>query len=125
VKINEIIIEGKVGGIPKRAARAAKGEWLWRDDGIDRIYNLNRVMMAAAKSDGKKVKAQDCDEQSWYGKMNVARPYTEEEHIMMRSAFKTIDSEVEHSIPDHRSLELDSTNKSSPVPQRKKNKYGV
>jgi hypothetical protein len=125
VKINEIIIEGKVGGISKRASQAAKGEWLWRDDGIDRIYNLNRVMMAAAKSDGKKVEAQDCDEQSWYGKMNVARPYTEEEHIMMRSAFKTIDSQVEHSIPDHRSLELDSTNKSSPVAQRKKNKYGI
>ena len=115
MKINEIIIEGKIGGIPKRASQAAKGEWLWRDDGIDRIYNLNRVMMAAAKSDGKKVEAQDCDEQSWYGKMNVARPYTEEEHIMMQSAFNTIDSEVRHSIPDHRSMELDSVNKVSPV----------
>jgi hypothetical protein len=125
MKINEIIIEGKIGKIPKRASQAAKGEWLWRDDGIDRIYNLSRVMIAAAKSDGKKVEAQDCPEQSWYGKMNVARPYTEEEHTMMRSAFKTIDSEVEHSIPDHRSLELDSINKSSPVPARKKNKYGV
>jgi hypothetical protein len=125
MKINEIIIEGKIGRIPKRAAHAAKGEWLWRDDGIDRVYNLNRVMMAAAQADGKTVKALDCPEQSWYGKMNVARPYTEEEHKMMRSAFKTIDSEVEHSIPDHRSLELDSVNKSSPTATPKKNKYGV
>ena len=117
MKINEIISEGKIGRVPKRASQAAKGEWLWRDDGIDRIYNLNRVMMAAAKSDGQKVEKQDCDEQSWHGKMNVARPYTEEEHIMMRSAFKTIDSKVEHSIPDHRSMELDSTNKISAVPQ--------
>ena len=115
MKINEIIIEGKIGKIPKRSEYASKGEWSWRDDGIDRIYNLNRVMMAAAKSDGVSTEAVDVPEQSWFGKHNIARPYTEEEHIMMQSAFNTIDSEVRHSIPDHRSMELDSVNKVSPT----------
>ena len=94
MKINEIIIEGKTGKIPKRSEYASKGEWSWRDDGIDRIYNLNRVMMAAAKSDGVSTKAVDVPEQSWFGKHNIARPYTEQEHIMMQSAFNTIDSEI-------------------------------
>lgn len=123
--INNTIIEGRKGKIPKRAEQAATGEHVWRDEGVDRVYNLNRVMMAAARADGRSKKGNNTPEESWVGKNNVARPYTEEEHNMMHQAFATIDSKHTHTIPDHRSLELDSTNKTSPVAKPKRNKYGV
>ena len=129
MKINEILSntvnEGRKGHISKRAEQAATGEHVWRDEGVDRVYNLNRIMMAAARADGQSTKAVDVPEESWVGKNNIARPYTEQEHNMMAQAFNTIDSQHKHTIPDHRSLELDSVNKSSPVAKRKKNKYGV
>lgn len=125
MKIKDIISEGNVGARPRNATHADTGEWKFRDNGgYDRVYNLNRVMMAAAMADGSN-KPLDVDQASWADKYNMARPYTEEEHNMMKQAFKTIDSEFEHSESDHKSKELPDTHKSSPVAARKKNKYGV
>jgi hypothetical protein len=116
MKINEIVTEGKrKGKINKQAKRASTGEWLFRDEGVDRAYNLNRVMMAAGMADGTSSKAVDMDEASWVEKHNVARPYTEAEHMMMQSAFNTVSSKSKHSIPHHRSVELDDVHKVSPV----------
>lgn len=124
MKINEIIAEGRDGKRPDHTD-ADTGEWKFRDlGGYDRAYNLNRVMMAAAMADGTG-KPIDMDQSSWVDKFNLARPYTETEHEMMKQAFKTVDSDFEHSEPDHKSKELNDTYKKSPIAKRKKNQYGV
>lgn len=125
MKIKDIISESKPGERPHNANYADTGEWKFRDvGGYDRTYNLNRVMMAAAMADGSG-KPVDVDQSSWVEKYNTARPYTEQEHNMMKSAFKTIDSEYKHSEKDHKSKETPDTHKQSPVPTKKKNRYGV
>lgn len=116
MKINEIIVEGKFGDRPGHAQNSDTGEWIFRDNGTDRVYNLNRIMMAAAMSDGKSGNPVDMDEASWIEKNNVARPYTEAEHNMMRGAFATIKSDYKHSSSDHRSREDADVGRSSPVP---------
>jgi hypothetical protein len=119
MKINEIIVEGSDGTKPKVQTQADTGEWKFRDvGGYDRTYNLNRVMMAAAMADGKSGNAVDMPQSSWVEKYNVARPYSEAEHKMMKSAFKTVDSEYEESESDHKSRELDDVNKTSPIQDR-------
>jgi len=116
MKVNEIISESKKGSIPTNAANSSTGEWVFRDDGTDRIYNLNRIMMAAAMHDGHSDHAVEMDEASWVEKNNVARPYTEQEHRMMKGAFKTIKSSAHHTVKDHRSKEDNTTHKQSAVP---------
>ena len=116
MKINEVIVEGRDGKRPDHADHSDTGEWKFRDQGgYDRTYNLNRVMMAAAMADGKSDKPVDMDQSSWVEKYNLARPYTKEEHMMMRSALKTVDSEVKHSETDHKSREHPDTHTISPV----------
>jgi hypothetical protein len=76
------------------------GVYNFRDDGVDRIYNLNRVMMAAAMADGKSTKPiKGAHSSSWNDKYNTAHPYTEEDHM----------------VSDHRSTEPETTHKTSPV----------
>lgn len=116
MKINEIIIESAKGKPSRQATKASKGEWLFRDEGVDRTYNLNRVMMAAAKHDGKTTDAVEMPKASWVEKYNVARPYTEEEHNMMQGAFKTVGANHQHSMVDHHSRESDDVHKHSAVP---------
>ena len=119
MKIKDIVAESHAhrrGKPSKENTKASKGEWLFRDEGVDRTYNLNRIMMAAAKADGKSSKAVDVPSASWVEKFNVARPYTEQEHNMMKSAFKTIGGNYHHSIDDHRSRETDDVHKASAVP---------
>jgi hypothetical protein len=119
VKINEIITEGRDGKKPDLQTRADTGEWQFRDaGGIDRGYNFNRIMMASAMADGVSENAVDMPQSSWVEKYNVARPYSEAEHKMMRSAFKTVSSEKYHTEKDHKSREPDDTNKVSPMKDR-------
>lgn len=126
MKINEIITEGSDGNKPEHQTAGDTGEWRFRDvGGYDRAYNLNRIMMAAAMADGQSDKAVDMDQSSWVEKYNTARPYTEQEHNMMKAAFNTVDSEYEQTETDHHSSEPSDVNKSSPIPAKKKNKYGV
>jgi len=115
MKINEIIVEGKFGDKPGHAQNSDTGEWIFRDNGTDRVYNLNRIMMASAMHDGQSDSAVEMDEASWVEKNNMARPYTEAEHNMMKGAFKTIKSDYHHSNQDHRSREEDDVHKVSPT----------
>ena len=118
MKINEIIVEGKDGKKPDQQTRADTGEWRFRDvGGYDRVYHLNRIMMASAMSDGSD-KPVEMDQSSWYEKYNTARPYTEQEHKMMKSAFKTVDSEYKETERDHKSREPEDTHKVSPMRDR-------
>ena len=116
MKINEIIIEGRVDNKPDYARDADTGEWVFRDDGTDRVYHLNRIMMAAAMHDGESDAAVDMDESSWVEKNNMARPYTDQEHKMMKGAFKTVtNSDYHETSTDNRSREADDVHKVSPV----------
>jgi len=98
-------------------AQAQKGTHLSRDiGGYDRIYHMNRLWMAMACADGKSEKApENVDASSWYEKYNTIHPYTEEEHNMVRQAMKVVPTDGGEIISDHRSLEVEDTNKVSPV----------
>ena len=115
MKIKDIITEGHDGERLDHDV-AGTGEWKFRDEGgFDRVYNLNRVMMAVSMADGKSSKPVEMDKSSWVEKYNFARPYTEEEHMMLRSALNTVDADYIHSDTDHRSMEHHTTNSVSPM----------
>ena len=78
----------------------------------DRIYDLNRAMMAVASSNGKTM-SHEPKEESWIGRNNMAAPYTKVEHDMLHHAYKSIGTPIESALSDDRS-EPDDTNKVSP-----------
>jgi hypothetical protein len=125
MKINEIIIEGKVAKIAKRLQQSTVGLNLFRDtEFADRVYELNRVMMAAAMTDGKEPLS--IDHESWAGRHNIATPYTKEEQQMLKQAFSAVGSwHKDLNKGDLRSQELPSTHKKSPLAKIKKNKFGI
>jgi hypothetical protein len=129
MKIKEVIVEGHDGNINELDsdhAATSNGMIRMRDKGgYDRTYHLNRIMMATAMADGKSKKAVDMPQSSYFEKYNTAHPYTEEEHNMMHQAFNTVDTEFDVLVKHHKSAEHKDTHKVSPVPAKKKNRYGV
>ena len=115
MRAHEFLIEKHIGKIGKRRSQATVGLNKFRDaDLADRAYELNRVMMAAATTDGTFVP--DIDNESWAGRYNLAMPYTDVEQRMLEKAFKAVGSDHEDlNCGDLRSQELASTNKRSPV----------
>ena len=115
MRAHEFLIEQQTGKIGQRRSQATVGLNKFRDkDLADRVYELNRVMMAAACTDGTFVPK--IDHESWAGRYNVAMPYTDVEQDMIEKAFQAIGSEYEDlNHGDLRSQELESTNKQSPV----------
>lgn len=117
MRAKEFITEQKKRAkMTKRQKQATVGVDLFRDpDGYDRTYELNRMMMAVACADGSG-NLIPVDAESWVGKDNSAQPYTKLEQDMMKQAAKSIGSklrDVNHG--NLRSMELDTTNKSSPI----------
>ena len=115
MRATEFVSEAKVGPVGKRRSAATRGLHKFRDETFsDRIYELNRVMMAAASTDGTFVP--DLDQESWAGRYNTAHPYTDEEAAMLKQALKATGSET-HDLNggDNRSQEVKSTNTESPV----------
>lgn len=115
MRAQEFLVEKHTGKIGQRRSRATVGLNKFRDvDLADRVYELNRVMMAAASTDGTFVP--DMDHESWAGRYNVAMPYTSVEQDMLEKAFQAVGSEFEDlNHGDLRSQELESTNTTSPV----------
>jgi hypothetical protein len=115
MRANEFVTEDKVGKIGNRRQVATRGLNKFRDNQFaDRVYELNRIMMAVASTDGTTVP--DIDSESWSGRNNVAAPYTEVEQRMLEKAFKAVGSkhwDLNHG--DMESEEVTSTNKQSPV----------
>ena len=111
----EFLTEKHAGKIGQRKSQATVGLNKFRDaDLADRFYELNRVMMAAACTDGTFVP--DTDHESWAGRYNVAMPYTNVEQAMLEKAFQAVGSDYEDlNHGDLKSKELESTNKRSPV----------
>jgi hypothetical protein len=105
------------GKLTKRQRYATRGAHKFQDvDGRDRVYELNRVMMALAQANGESGENIDLDSESWSGRSNLAFPYTEIEANMLKAAYKAVGSKWEDlNDGDLRSTELPSTNSKSPV----------
>ena len=116
MRASEFLIEKRIGKIGHRRQQATRGLSTFRDpQGFDRVYELNRVMMAAACADGTDAPL-NLDTESWSGRFNTAHPYTDEEAKMLKQALKATGSEhhdLNHG--DNASKEVDSTNTSSPI----------
>jgi hypothetical protein len=92
MRAREFIGESGIAKISKRNSSATRGLDKFRDSaGLDRIYELNRVMMAVAATDGKV--EPNVSKESWSGRFNTAHPYTREEQQMLEKAFKAVGSE--------------------------------
>ena len=115
MRAKEFVAEAHSGQIGKRRQSATRGLNKFRDSKYqDRIYELNRVMMATAMSDGSS--PLNMDGESWAGRYNTAHPYTEVEQRMLKQAYKACGSEWEDiNHGDMHSNELESTNIQSPV----------
>jgi hypothetical protein len=116
MRASEFISEArKTAKQSKRANQSTRGLHKFRDPGgYDRTYELNRIMMATACADGTNTLVLDAE--TYSGRYNTAHPYTDLEADMLTQAYKAVGSEV-HDLNkgDMRSMELDSTNKTSPV----------
>lgn len=115
MRASEFISEERRGTLHKDQSDPMGTAIAFRDDGTDRLYNLNRIMMAAAMADGKSRKPVKMNASAWQEKNNTVHPYTEEEHNMVHQAFGAVDSKYHTEISDHHSVEPATTHKVSPV----------
>jgi hypothetical protein len=125
MKITEIISEAKQAKITKRQSQSSRGISIYGDaERANSDYVAFKLGQAMAGTDGKS--APEIDAKSWHGKKKTVHPYTDVENEMFKKAAKAVGaSYTDINNGDMRSLELDSTNKTSPVAKRKTNKYGV
>jgi len=108
------------------AVDAGQGYTLFRDKGgIDRVYHLNRMMMAAAMADGKSKKPVNMPDSGWAQKYNIAFPFTDEEQMMVNQARATIPTDGGELEKRGKSAEPKDTNVISTVATPKRNKYGI
>ena len=82
--------------------------------GYDRVYHMNRLMMAMAKADGKSTKAVDSPAETWFEKYNTIHPYTDAEANMAKSAMNTVPTDGKQISADKKSHEPKDTHKVSP-----------
>ena len=118
MRATEFITEDNAPGkLSKRQRYGSRGMHKFQDvDGRDRVYELNRVMMALAQANGASGENIDLDSESWSGTSNLAFPYTEIEANMLKAAYKAVGSEWEDlNDGDLRSTELPTTNSKSPI----------
>jgi hypothetical protein len=114
MRATEFIFENRKGKLSKRQQQPTRGLNIFADNQFDRQYDLNRVMMAVACSDG--VNPIDMDPESWFGKNNTAHPYTKEEQAMLKLAYKAAGIKyTDLNKGDLNSEELASTNTQSTV----------
>lgn len=111
----EFVVESRTGKLRPSHSAAMTTAHAFRDNGVDRAYNLNRMMMAAAMHDGKSKKAVDMSKGSWSEKYNTAHPYTEEENNMVHGALKTVGADHHNIVSDHYSAEPEYVQRTSPV----------
>jgi hypothetical protein len=109
MRAKEFITERKKGKLSNRLRYSTKGLHTFADS----TYDLNRVMMAVAGSDGKTIA--DIDAESWIGNWkNTSHPYTKEESAMLKLAYKKLGLDyTDLNKDDLNSDELDSTNTQS------------
>jgi hypothetical protein len=115
MRAHEFITEqSRKGKISKRYQQATTGLNVFAISQYDRTYDLNRVMMAAASTDGKIIP--DLSSESWVGKNNTAHPYTEVEQDMLKIAYEAAGVPfTDLNDGDLDSKELDSAHTTSPI----------
>jgi hypothetical protein len=114
MRASEFINENKKGKLSKRQQQATTGLHLFAASEYDRTYDLNRVMMAVAATDG--TTTPELDSESWVGKNNSAHAYTDIEADMLKQAYKAAGIAFKDlNQGDNKSKELDSTNGNSPI----------
>lgn len=114
MRAREFIFEKKVGKLTKRHQQSTVGLHVFANSNFDRSYDLNRVMMAVAATDGTFVPK--LDQESWAGKFNTAHAYTETEADMLKQAYKAAGIEYKDlNQGDHESKELETANVKSPI----------
>lgn len=125
MRAREFVNEEKEISIPKRLQEPTRGLHKFTDgQKWNSDYTLYRLGLALGLSDGKTVPK--IDPESWIGRWKTAHPYTQEEVDMLKMAYRAVGAEYEDlNHGDLHSGELKSTNKTSPVPKVKRNKYGV
>jgi hypothetical protein len=115
MRAKEFVTEDTVGKMSKRLNQATVGLNKFRDNKFaDRVYELNRVMMAVASTDGTFVP--ELDGESWAGRHNIAAAYTQQDQQKLNMAYKAIGStyvDINHG--DLRSQEHPAVNTTSPV----------
>lgn len=114
MRAREFISEDKAT-ITKRQQSSTKGLHVYGDkERWNSDYVMNRIMMAAACTDGK-IKP-DVDTTSWAGKYKTSHPYTKQEHDMLKIAYEAAGADyIDVNNGDLDSEEVPDTNKTSPV----------
>lgn len=88
VRAREFVAEQR-GRITKRQQSGTVGLHLFGDGRrTNSTYTLNRLMMAAAATDG--TFDPELDEESWIGKARSAHPYTQQEVEMLKRAYRAV-----------------------------------
>ena len=115
MRAREFVAEGANALISKRQQSSTRGLNIFGDgERRSSDYTLNRVMMAAACTDGTFVP--DLDEKSWSGKDKTAHPYTQEEQDMLKMAFKAAGANwSDLNNGNMNSEEVPGTNTTSPL----------
>ena len=104
----------RAGKVTKRQQQSTVGLNVFAISQYDRTYDLNRVMMAVASTDGEIIP--DMEQESWVGKQNTAHPYTQVEQDMLKIAYKAAGIPFQDlNKGDLDSEELDSTQDQSPI----------
>ena len=104
----------RAGKVSKRQQQSTVGLNVFAISQYDRTYDLNRVMMAVASTDGEIIP--DLNRESWVGKNNTAHPYTQVEQDMLKIAYKAAGIPFQDlNKGDLDSEELDSTQDQSPI----------
>jgi hypothetical protein len=115
MRAKEFINEDQ-GKLHHNQSQATQGIFKARDiGGYDRIYHMNRLMMAMSMADGKSKDAVEMDNASFVEKYNTVHPYTEEEYNMYMSAIKTVPTDKKSVVPYSKSKESEDTNTKSLV----------
>jgi hypothetical protein len=114
MRAHEFITEGNKGKVSDRQQQSTVGLNIFATTQYDRTYDLNRVMMAVASTDG--VTVPDLNRESWVGKNNTAHPYTQVEQDMLKIAYKAAGIPFKDlNKGDLDSEELASTQDQSPI----------
>jgi hypothetical protein len=113
MRAHEFITETK-GKLSKRQQQSTVGLNTFAVSQYDRTYDLNRVMMEVAATDGKIIPK--LNSESWAGRHDVAAPYTQEEANMLKMAYRVVGSAHQDlNKGDLRSQELPGGNTKSLV----------
>lgn len=117
MRAREFVLENTTGNadISKRKRYPTRGLNLFSDgEKWNADYTMNRVMMAAACTDGTFVP--EIDQKSWAGKHKTAHPYTQQEQDMLKMAYRAAGARwVDLNKGDMESDEMPGGNTSSPI----------